>query len=138
MKALHDLHSAWQDASGQEVNYRATERIFYAAHQMDFTPDDVKIAVKHLIRFNNKNEGAKFRINVFKIIGDLESFAALVAEARAVDKNRRHAPTPKQQIQRAYEQVQDAEQSSLLTVTSTGGRTFKQVLESIAEKDKKP
>ena len=105
MKALQDLHAAWESASGQEVNYRATERIFYAAHQMDFTADDVKIAVKHLIRFNNKNDGAKFRINVFKIIGDLESFAALVAEARATDRNRRANPTPKDKVIQLREHV---------------------------------
>lgn len=139
MKALQDLHTAWENASAQTVNFKATERIFYAAHMMDFTPDDVTIAVKHLIRFNNRSDNAKFRINVFKILGDLEYFASLVAEARAVDKNRRPAPTPKQVVQSQREQIVDPEESSLLTITSTtSGRTMKDVLNTLAEQQKKP
>lgn len=98
MKEVAALHAAWESAAAQEVNARATERIFLEAHNMGFTPDDVKIAVKFLIRFNNRSEGAKFRINVFKIVGDLESFAALVAEARAMNRNQRKEPTPKDKI----------------------------------------
>ena len=105
MTAIQEMHAAWESASAQEVNYRATERIFYEAHNMGFTPDDLKIAVKHLIRFNNRSEGAKFRINVFRVLGDLESFAALVGEAKATDRNRRPAPTPKDKVIQLREHV---------------------------------
>jgi hypothetical protein len=93
------------------VNYRATERIFLEAHNMGFSADDVKIAVKYLIRFNNKSDGPKFRVNVFRVIGDIESFAALIAEARAVDRNRRADPTPKDKIVALYQQTQNPDEA---------------------------
>ncbi len=132
MKAIQDLHQAWCEASGQDVSYRATERIFYAAHQMDISADDIKVAVKFLIRFNNKSDGPKFRINCFKLIGDTESFCALVAEARAVDRNRRPAPTPKQVVIAQREQVIDPEQAP--TMTSTTQPSVKQIIKDAINK----
>lgn len=111
MTEVISLHQAWCNASAQELSYKASERIFYELHRLDFTADDVTLAVKHLIRFNTKSGGAKFRINAFKICGDIESFAALVAEAKAVLRNTRKAQSASEKIMAAYEQVQNAEQA---------------------------
>lgn len=115
MNDIPSLHAAWCSASGQELNPRATERIFFELAKMDFTADDVRIAVTHLMAFNRKSGGAKFRINAFKVLGDPETFASLVAEARAAQRNKRPAPTEKDKIIQLRERVVDAEQSSTMT-----------------------
>lgn len=125
------LHAAWCNASGQELSYRASERIFFELHKLDFTPDDVTLAVKHLIKFNAKSGGAKFRINAFKICADVESFASLVAEAKAVMRNVRKAQTASEKIMAAYERPVDPEMAD--NRTNGNGKHLKDILKSIAQ-----
>lgn len=117
MKAITDLHDAWCSASGQELNRAATERIFYSASQLGFVPYDVTLVVDHMIRFNKKSGGAKFRINAFKVMGDLELFASMLAEVKAMKKNSRPPQTPKQQVEQLRERVIDKEESSTMRLT---------------------
>lgn len=131
MQAIIALHAAWESASAQEVNYRATERIFLEAHNMGFSGDDIKVAVKFLIRFNNKSDGAKFRLNVFKVIGDLESFAALVGEARAVDRNRRAEPTPKDKVIQLREHVLNPDEAPTADTAVPAKELLKRAVDSL-------
>jgi hypothetical protein len=112
----NNLHSAWCKASGQQLHERLTERIFFEAEKMGITADDVRCVVEFLTRFNKRSDGAKFRINAFKVIGDLETFAATLAEARAVERNRRPAPTEKEKVVEAFRPTVDPEQVSTLSL----------------------
>src|SRR6185503_18325446 len=95
---LHALHSAWCKSSAQEINYRATERLWYALHQLDFTPDDVRCVVDGMKRFNSRSMDAKYRIQAHKVCGDPEVFASMLAEFRGKERNRIKPPSPAQAI----------------------------------------
>lgn len=131
MNAVILLHQAWCNAAAQELSYKASERIFYELHKLDFTADDVTLAVKHLIRFNNKSGGAKFRINAFKICGDVESFASLVAEAKAMLRNTRKAQTASDKVLADYERVVDPELAD--SRIKGNGKSMKEILKNMAQ-----
>jgi hypothetical protein len=82
------LHACWCSVTGQELHQRATERLFYEFEAIGFTAADLKLVLEYLLRQNRQMNGAKFRINCVKIVGDLEGFASLLAEASAVKRNR--------------------------------------------------
>jgi len=103
------LQHAWCQASGQELNHKLCERVFYEAWKAGVTADDIRCVVEFMLRFNKRSDGAKFRVNAFSVVGDLEKLGALIAEARAAERNRRPTPTPKEQIIALREKVVDPE-----------------------------
>ena len=82
------LHACWCSCTGQDLHQRATERLFYEFHSIGFTVADLKLVLEYLLRQNRQMNGAKFRINCVKIVGDHEAFASLLGEASAVKRNR--------------------------------------------------
>lgn len=129
MTKLELLHQAYEQASGQIVHPRATERLLYELGNMGATPDDVKCVVNYLIRCNKKSD-AKYRIMFHKIM-EPEFFFSVLGTALANERNRRPPPTAKQQAQTQYEQVLEPEQTS--TQTLSGPKTFKDVLKSLGQ-----
>lgn len=129
MKSLLDLQHAWCQASGQELNPKLCERVFYEAWKADVTGDDIRCVVEFMLRFNKRSDGAKFRLNAFTVVGDLEKLGALIAEARAAERNRRPAPTAKEQVVQLRERVVEPETAD--PRISTPVRTFKDVLKAL-------
>lgn len=127
---LEALHGAWCRASSQELNFKATERLFYELHKLDFTPSDVTVAVEHLMRFNKRSDGAKFAIRANKVL-EPETFSCLVAEARAVLRNRRPAPTEREKVADLRERVIDKDQAS--TLNQTHPHSFGEVLKRMGQ-----
>ncbi len=109
MKAITDLQSEWARLTKQELHPRATERLFFGFHNEGFTCDDLRCVVEYYQRFNRQNNGAQFRINAQKICGDIEAFASVLAEARAKERNRPKAVTPKEQVINLRERPVDVE-----------------------------
>ena len=104
------LSAAWGRVSGQVVNARLTERIWWELARAGITADDIACVVDFLLRKNRKHAGGpQFSINVLKVCGDLENFATLLAEARAQERNRRPAPTPRDTVLAQQRPVVDPE-----------------------------
>lgn len=117
MSPIELLQSAWNKASGQVLHPALTERIFYEASKAGITPDDIRCTVEYLMRFNKRSDGAKFRINAFKVLSDLEHFASVLAEARGSERNRRPAPTEREKVLESFRPTVDPES---VPNTSTG------------------
>ena len=128
---VQQMHDTWCQATGQQLLPIATARVMFELARQGVTADDIRCVVQHLQRFNAKSDGAKFRLNVIKVCGDPEEFAGLLGEARAAERNRRPAPTPRDQAQALRERPVDAEQSSLQKLTPA--KSFKDVLNKLAE-----
>ncbi len=129
-EAIKELHATWCEVTRQELHPRATERLFFEAWRMDITPDDLRCVLEYMQRYNRENAGgAQFRINVQKVLGDLETFASTLGEARAKERNRRPAPTPRDQVMAQRERPVDLEQASTMKMGPTPD--FKKVLQDI-------
>lgn len=131
--AIKEMQTIWAAVTGQQVHPRLTERLFFEAWRMEITPDDLRCVLEYMLRYNRENVGgAQFRINVQKILGDLETFASTLAEARAKERNRRPAPTPREQVQALRERPVDPEQAS--TLKPVNWQSVRDVLKNIGEK----
>jgi len=125
---LEALHGAWCHATGQELHFRSTERLFFDLHQMEFTPDDIRTVVAHLKSLNAKSD-VKYSLRANRVLGDLEFFSSSLAEAKATNRNRRQPMTPKQQAQDMREKVVNREQSSILNISAP--RSFADVIKEM-------
>jgi hypothetical protein len=116
---LKAILAAWCEITGQEVKYRPVERLLWEFHQMDFTADDLRCVVQGMKRHNSKSD-SKYKIQLHKVIGDLETFASMLAEFRAKERNRPKPPSPAQRVvsefRRSPGQVQDKDCLSLKDV----------------------
>ena len=75
------------------------ERMLYEFVKSDFTADDLRCVLMFIIWQNKKREPQfRERLRFDKIVGDLEVFNARAAEARAWERNRRPAPTPREKV----------------------------------------
>jgi hypothetical protein len=59
----------------------------------------------HVISYNKTHKHAPMKIQVHKLIGDLEVFASILAEARAKQRNAIPKPTPKEVILHTFRGV---------------------------------
>ncbi len=84
----------------RHLHAQATERLFFEMAKLDLTPDDLQCVLKHCLAFNRKHPNTPMKIQVHKLCGDLEVFCSILGEARAMERNRRPAPTPKEQVLR--------------------------------------
>lgn len=123
---INQLHKTWESVTGQVINLRATERIWYEFASMDFTEDDLRCVLADLMRFNRASNGAKFRINLQKICGDPETFASLLGEARAKERNRKKPPTAKDQV------LQNLRPTVGEPLSGQNTRTLSEVFQTIA------
>ena len=99
---IKSLHACWCAVTGQELNARATERLFYELWKMDFTVDDLQTVLKYMLTYNRKHPACPMKIQVHKCLGDLSVFASVLAEAKAIERNRIKSPTPKQQVLQSF------------------------------------
>lgn len=124
---INQLHKTWESVTGQVVNLRATERIWYEFASMDFTEDDLRCVLSDLMRFNRTSSGAKFRINLQKICGDPETFASLLGEARVKERNRKKPPTAREQV------LQSLRPTVGEPLSGQNTRTLSEVFQTIAK-----
>lgn len=122
---IEALHSTWEKLTGQVINRRVTERVFYEMASAGFTDDDLRCVIQGMQKFNRGGSGAQFRINLVKVCGDLESFGSVCAEFRAKERNKKPAPTPAQQIKQAFSPI------LVEDLTSTGTRSISEVFKAI-------
>lgn len=92
------LHSCWCTTTGQDLHFKATERLFYELWKMEFKPDDLLCVLKHCLAYNKTHQNAQMKIQIHKLCGDLEVFASILAEARAKERNRIKPTTPKESV----------------------------------------
>lgn len=129
MDSIETLHQSWQTHTQQKIHIRACERLLFDLAQTDVTADDVRCVVQYLQRLN-KTSDFKFQIQFHRVM-ELERFHSLLGEARAKERNRRPAPTPKEQVQQQYAQVLDPEQTS--TMTQQPMRHISEVVKHLGE-----
>lgn len=110
MTIITDLHDLWCSLTEQELHRKATERLFWQFHNDGFTGDDLKCVIGYMQRCNSKG-GGRYKIQAHKVIGDLEVFASILAEAKAKERNARKAQTASEKIMAQYERPVDPEQS---------------------------
>lgn len=102
---IESLHAVWNTTTGQQLNLRATERIFYEVSKMDFTPDDLLCMLKHVLAYNKSHSSAPMKVQVHKLLGDLETFASILADARARERNKPPKPTPREIVLSDFRRV---------------------------------
>jgi hypothetical protein len=93
--AISALLHVWNEETGQELNARAVERLFWEFHQCGFTPDDLRLVLRYWQRQNRQASEARYRkaISAVRVMRDLEEFASILGLARAEERNRvRHSP----------------------------------------------
>lgn len=97
---MHDqmklLHACWCETTGQTLHFQATQRLFWELAKMEFTPDDLLCVLKHVLAYNKSHAHAPMKVQVHKLLGDLEIFASILADARARERNRVPKPTAKE------------------------------------------
>lgn len=104
-ETLKALHACWNSLTGQELHFRATERLFYELFKMDFTEDDLKCVLRHVIGYNKTHPHAPMKVQAHKLLGDLEVFGSILAEARAKERNRPKPPTAKEIVLKEFRGV---------------------------------
>lgn len=108
MQIIDDLHSLWESLTGQELRRRPVERLFWEFNNEGFTADDLRTLLNYMMRCNAKG-GGRYKIQVHKVIGDLEITASILAEAKAKERNTRKAQTASEKVLADYERVVDPE-----------------------------
>jgi len=112
--AIIEMQNVWTEVTGQPLKRALVERWFFEAWRAEITAAELRCVLEHLLAYNRKSEGAKFRIAVDRVLGDLGTFASLLGEAQATNRNRRPAATPREQVQAQRERPVDPEQASTL------------------------
>lgn len=100
-ETLTQLHQSWCGLTGQELNYRATERLFFEFADLGFNIDDLRCVIEGMKRHNHRND-SKYKFHVHKVVGDLEVFASLLADFRSLERARPKAKTPQVRILEAF------------------------------------
>lgn len=95
---LKSLHETWCSVTGQELHFKATERIFFELFKMDFTTEDLKCVLMYCIAYNKTHKHAPMKIQAHKLLGDLEVFSSILAEARAKARNAVSKPTAREVV----------------------------------------
>jgi len=98
---LQSMHQCWCQTTGQQVNYRATERIWFELCNLDFTADDLLSVLKHVLAYNKTHSNCQMKVQVHKLCGDVEAFASICAESRAKERNRVKPLTPRESVLQA-------------------------------------
>lgn len=98
IEQIKSLHSVWNQTTGQSVNLRATERIWFELANLDFTAEDLLSVIKHVLHFNKTHASCPMKVQAHKICGDVEVFASICAEAKCRERNKLHKPTAKETV----------------------------------------
>lgn len=124
---IQSLITAWNSATGQQVNQRAVERIAWEFLDMGFTENDLRLVVKHMLSFNRKHPDCPLKMQFHRVVGDTERFASMLAEFQAKERNRIKPPSPRETALNQLRPVVEAQ-------TGTGtAMTVKEVLRKVAQ-----
>lgn len=102
---LESLHACWCTTTGQDLHYKATERIWYEMSKLDFTDDDLLIVLKDVLYYNRTHSSCPMKIQVHKLCSDLEVFASLLASAKAKARNKIKPTPPRDEVLSAWRGV---------------------------------
>lgn len=130
MKIISDLHELWCSLTQQELHKKSTERLFWQFNNEGFTAEDMGIVVKYMQRCNAKG-GGKYKIQAHKVLGDLEIFASILADAKAHARNARPAPTPRDVVIAQRERPVEPETAD--SRINGNGMHFSDVLKKLAQ-----
>lgn len=98
------IHLYWCEITGQDVRdlpIQFSERHWYEFLKLGCTKEDLKLVVDWML-MQNKSGRVVYQLLPSKVVGDLERFCEIRAELRAKQRNRRPAPTPKEQILQSF------------------------------------
>lgn len=95
---LRELHSCWNSITGQELNYRAVERLLYELHNNDFTAEDLTAVLKHVLAYNRTHPEMPMKVQIHRLCGDMAVFGSICAEAKAKQRNKIPPPTAKETV----------------------------------------
>ena len=127
---LQAIHSVYCIESGMSPTYAVQERAYHDFLSKGFTVDDLRLVLRHLKRENQRMNGASYSLRVDRIFDfDYRRFDAFLSEARATNRNRRPAPTAKDNVIQLRERVVNPEQSS--TMPDKPPRSFADVLKAV-------
>lgn len=118
MKEIISLMSVFTRLTGMEVNPRIHERSAYEFIQAygDEAEKNLELVVRHIQNQNRKGD-FKLSLRFDKLMNDLERTDGILAEARAVNRNRPIPLTPKEQVLASFRGSPEPTQTgSALTV----------------------
>lgn len=95
-ESIQSIHAVWCQTTGQELHFKATERIFYEMAKLDFKPDDLLCVLTHVLWYNKTHKHAPMKVQIHKLCGDLEIFASILADAKQRERSQPKKPTPKE------------------------------------------
>lgn len=98
---IKSLHAAWNQTTGQTINLRATERIWFELANLDFTADDLLCVLKHVLHYNKTHADCPMKVQAHKLC-EPETFASICGEAKARERNKAAKPTPKESVLHAF------------------------------------
>lgn len=110
---LKSLHACWNQVTGQDVHFRATERIWFEMFKMDFTADDLMVVLKDVLAYNKSHVHCPMKVQCHKLCSDLEVFASLLASAKAKARNAIKLPTEKEKTLTAWRGCSPVENGSV-------------------------
>lgn len=132
LTTIASLHAAWEKASGTILKIKIWERAIASFIEAGYTEADVEICFRYAHRENAKFTSAiqGFTITPFKVFDfEYRWFDSLLSQARASERNRRPAPTPKEVVISLREKPVDLETAD--PRINGNGRHLRDVLKNL-------
>ena len=98
---LQELHVCFEKITGQSLRYSLQQRLWWEFNNEGFTMQDL-ICVIQFFQRSNRNNTFKYSLKIHSILGDLSRFDSFLGEARAQERNRKPAKTPKESVLAAW------------------------------------
>jgi len=123
------LHKTWNQVTGQQLNPRATERLFFEFWSMDFTDQDLQCVLKYMIAYNRKHPNTPMKIQAHKVLGDLETFASVLSEAMALERNKPVKTTPRESVLMSFRRTTPERTGNFLSASEVLSRLKSEALQ---------
>lgn len=118
--------SEYTRLTGRKAPVTIYDSILFPFVRAGFGADDMRLVVEFILRENTKNH-FKYGLKLGTLIGDLVRFNDLLEEAKAKERNRRPAPTPKEKVLSQFRPVVGE------SLTATGAMSVKEVLRKVMQ-----
>jgi hypothetical protein len=124
-ETLASILEAYTLLSGREAKLPIYEHSLFDWVRAGFTKEDMIIVVQFIVRENRHNT-FKYSLKLGHLINDHQRFNDLLEEAKAKERNRRPAMTPKEKVLSQLRPVMG--ETMTVTEIPTAGEILKRVL----------
>ncbi len=124
--AFQPILSEYSRLTGRNAPLSLYDASLFPFVRAGFTADDMRIVIEFIQRENKRNH-YQYGLKLGSLINDLQRFNDLLEEAKAKERNRRPATTPKEKV---LSQLRPTVSENL---TSTGAMTVKDVLRKVIQ-----